>query len=242
MITFFTDIRRSALLAFCCTILTIAIPLWNTIRSTMETFSRPELQSWKAPAVIFALLFAAIQPLFYYALYRSPWHLDISEESRLVCLIAAIGFGLLVSIAMIQNAASFDFYNAPLRDLALTLIGDLAGLSYPALLIALRQHEGDSLSGTSTGTFLNGVTKIALVAGGIGIAVAILQLFGAVWAHFSLREQALQNGVTLPPLPPQIVKFSQSALSQACLFTAPWVVYKSQTTANHREPAEQLES
>ena len=249
MLSFFSNIRNAAILAFIGTVTALAIPLWNALQSTFETWSTPTLQPWRVPVVVLLFLFSIVQPLFCYALYRNRGQLDISNELRSVSLIAAIGFGLIICAGLLQYVESFNSYRTAMSTerileghghtagpfagastLALNLLSDLSNLGYLALLIALsRKNDNRDDSGSPPSRLLRIVTKIAVVALGIGVALALIRIPGAVYAHFSLREQASQNGVTLPPLLPRILKFSQEALSQACLFAAPWVVYKSQS-------------
>lgn len=259
MTSFFCNIRKAALLALIGTVLGVIVPLWNALQSTFQTWSTPPLQPWRVPAVVILFLFSAIQPLFCYALCRSRGPLDISKELRGVSLIAAIAFGLIIGATLFQFAESVNSYSTAMRTqrifeggghaanpfadaslsgLALDFLRDLSNLGYLALLIALwREEENPGDFGTPISSFLRIVTRIAVVTAGVGVALFLLRIPGAVYAHFSLREQALQNGVNLPAFVPQIAKFSQDAVSEACLFVAPLVVYKSLPRKNQVKPS-----
>jgi hypothetical protein len=75
--------------------------------------------------------------------------------------------------------------------------------------------------------FLRFVTKAAFILYGIWVAFNLFRVVATPFIHSLLEHLTLKGGRTPPPLSRTMLEVIQMALTQACLFIAPYVVYKS---------------
>jgi hypothetical protein len=67
----FTDIRKTALLAFFGMVVGNIPALWNSAQSTIQLgATNPAVKPWVIPIILFGASFAAISPVFCLAVYR----------------------------------------------------------------------------------------------------------------------------------------------------------------------------
>ncbi len=147
-------------------------------------------------AILLAYAFSAILPLFYFALSRHDGTLRFSKHARFACIVGAIA-GVIVMAAGLPEWLDTS---RPAATTVKMLLSDFATLACVLLLIALfRQTTGpcDPIS-----RLLSVMTRVAVIAGGI-------------WMAFNLVALILRPGRGA----------IRTVLEQACLFTAPYVVY-----------------
>jgi membrane-bound ClpP family serine protease len=90
----FSDIRKIALITFIAAVLGLLIPVWRLTQQAAAI----GLPVWaRVPVLLFGYLFTAIMPVFFFALYRNQGTLRFSKHLRLLSLIAALVFGLIVA-------------------------------------------------------------------------------------------------------------------------------------------------
>lgn len=180
-------VRKLALLTCIAILASLPIPMWTATQTALIGASRFPAVKWGA--IFLAYLFAAIPPVFYFALWRQPEVPRISGALRLLCLAGA-GCGVIVVAA-----------GLPVTTLK-TALSDLATLSCVALLVVL--SRGGNRGSSEVSGFLRRVTGIAIIAGTIWLAINMLAF---VLSGYRGRFQTL--------------------LDQACLFTAPLLVFVS---------------
>ncbi len=74
------DVRKIALVTFIASILSLLAPSWNMTQTMLGIESRQRVGWWRPiPMGALALLFSAIVPVLYFALYRSPSAFRIPE-------------------------------------------------------------------------------------------------------------------------------------------------------------------
>ena len=88
------DVRRAALVACAATVLSLAMPVWNSARQMFARGSNIG-QLGTIALMVVVYLFTAIVPLFYFALYRNEGDLLISRNMRWVAMTAAVVIGFL---------------------------------------------------------------------------------------------------------------------------------------------------
>jgi hypothetical protein len=87
----FTDLRSVALIACVACVLSLPVPIWNAVQTTIAA-TAPKNDLWKLAGVLLlvsVLLYSAIIPVFYFALYRNEALLYFPKRLRLLALIAA---------------------------------------------------------------------------------------------------------------------------------------------------------
>ena len=149
--------------------------------------------------------------------------------------MAAIAFGMMFTAGWIKILDSrpgaisvLSTERAPWTiNYGSTLRAGFSDLSYILLLIALsRQATDTSSADVPNSRLLRLVTKVAVIAWGIWLAFNLVRVVLTPYSYSQLRNYALQDGVTPPKLANAMVDAIRTLLSQDCLFTAPYVVYK----------------
>ena len=82
MQSWFTDIRRVALLASTTAALSLVTPLWNSIQQMAQLESHYPVRI--ISAILFACLFTTILPLFLFLLYRNAEVLRFPKHIRVL--------------------------------------------------------------------------------------------------------------------------------------------------------------
>lgn len=72
------------------------------------------------------------------------------------------------------------------------------------------------------------MTKVAVIAWGLVVAFLVVRLVAMPFVVLHLRSYALQIGRTLPSLWDMMAPEIRTVLVKACLFAAPYIVYRSQ--------------
>ncbi len=193
-------------------------------------------------------LFSAIMPAFYFALYRNEAILNFPRRLRLLALAAALIFAVMVLTALpawIQSLASyfarlaaFDWSIGPasvfafVRDprtigLVSTLLGELSNIAYILVLIAIFRQTNDPLeTGVPISKPLRAVTRVAIISWGLWVAFLVVRVIAMPFVFIQLRTYAFQIGRTPPLLWDMMADAIRTLLIQACLFAAPYIVYR----------------
>lgn len=132
--------------------------MWTATQNALAAAAHPVTQ-WAA--VVLAWLFAAILPLFYFALWRSEGKIRITGVLRWVSLAGAAAGGIVVGTSF------------PVMTLR-TTFSDVATLSCVVLLIGIFLHAEET-TGRPT-RFLRVMTWVAIVGGGIWLAFNLLAM------------------------------------------------------------------
>lgn len=246
----FADIRKAALIACIVGVLGVLMPGWNATQAMVALEStHPLWKWWIIPCIVLLYLFLASLPVFCFALYRNEGTLRFPKRLRLLSLAAAFVFSIMVALGLPEWIASLRPYWTAMKTLDWrigatgiltaardprtishfsTMLGEFSNLAYILLLIALFRHTSDeSYQGVPVSRLLSFVTKVAVIAWGLWLAFILLTLVVTPYSYFQLRNYALQIGRTPPQLGGMVARNIRSLLDQACLFVAPYTVYKS---------------
>jgi hypothetical protein len=238
------DVRKAALIAGVAAVLGVLMPAWSAARTMLAIET---MRQWSVPLIVLIWCFTAIVPAFCFALYRNEGPLDFPRNLRVLSLTAAIVLGVVTLAALPQWIESLGSYWADISTLdwtagaatvsivvrkpgtftqIATLLGEFSNLTYIALLIAIFRQAGGQPRGEISRP-LAVVSKVAVIAWGVWVAFNVVRLVFTPYTYFQLRDFALQVGRTPPRLEAMMVDVVRTILSQACLFTAPYVVYRS---------------
>jgi hypothetical protein len=110
-----------------------------------------------------------------------------------------------------------------------TLLAEFSNIAYILLLIAIFRQESDLLEiDVPISRQLNRMTKVAVIACGIVLAAVLLGLALTPYSLFTMRNLALQIGRRPPTFGDLLAERIRNVLVvQACLFAAPYLVYRS---------------
>ncbi len=213
---FFTDIRKVALISFIAAVLGLLLPVWRLTQQTAGI----RLSLWaRVPTLLFAYLFTAIMPVFYFALYRNQGTLRLPKHLRQLSLNTAIVYVCFVTggVASTVNEVA-------------NLLSECSNLAYVLLLFAFsRQSDDESFSpgDVPVSRFLGFVTKAAVILYGIWIAFNLVRVVITPYGYAQLRDLELHVGRRPPQLSRMMLEAIRTLLTQACLFIAPYVIYNS---------------
>jgi hypothetical protein len=115
----FTDLKAIALTACVTGVLSLPVPMWNAVQTITAT-TAPTNDFWRLAGIsmlVLTILFSAIIPLFYLALYRNKALLCFPKRLRLLALIAAFTFGVFVLTTLPAWVRSLAAYFAALSAL-----------------------------------------------------------------------------------------------------------------------------
>jgi hypothetical protein len=241
--SWFANIRNAALVACLASILGSLIPVWNVTQILLATRSA-NAQQWAATllSVAFAYLFAAILPVFLFTLYRSSGTLHVSESIRSISIAAAIALGMTVA------ADTFDWIRfawpyltagsrlggvlsesqAPTAMGQISLLLNLfSSLAFIPLLVAFyRQPSDQAEAEVPVSKSLRVVTTVTVIAWGLLVVFSLVRLVLTPYTYVQLRDVALHYGRTPPALIGLMTTAFRIVVSQACLFAAPFFVYR----------------
>ena len=246
----FSDLRKTALIACIAILLSLPIPTWNLIQTTIVT--GPTSGFWRfagIPVVVSLTLFTAIMPMFYFALYLNETVLHFPKRLRLLALMAASTFGVIVLTALPALVRSLAAYYSAMKTfdwsvgatsvLAFArdprtighlsiLLGELSNIACILMLIAIFRWTDEPLDNVPVSRLLRVMTKVAVISWGLVVAFLVLRVIAMPYVFFQLRTYAFQIGRTPPQLWVMMAEAVRTLLIQACLFAAPYIVYRSQ--------------
>jgi len=207
------------------------------------------MKRWIIPVSALVLLFIAIIPAFYFALYRSEGALPVPKRLRLLAIATAFAVGTIAIVGLPAWIKSFGLYWAAMTTLdwrmgatsvlilardprtivqISTLFAEFSNIAYILLLVAIFRQESDLLEiDVPISRQLNRVAKVAVIAWGIVLAAVLVGLALTPYSFFTLRNLALQIGRRPPTFGDLLVERIRNALVQACLFAAPYIIYRS---------------
>ena len=199
--------------------------------------------------MVFVSFLTAIMPVFYFALYRNEGPLGFPKQLRLLSLAAALTLSVIVAAELPAWIGSLGPYWTAMRALdwtrgaisivaaaqhpwtishVSTLLGEFSNLACILLLIAFsRQITDESLPEIPVSRLLGLVAKVTVIAWGLWLAFNLIRVVLTPYTYVQAWNYALQIGRTPPQLADLMAEPIRMLLQQACLFTAPYVVYKS---------------
>ncbi len=241
-----TDIRKAALIASVTATLSVLMPAWYAVRTVLLIESN---HSWTILLIPLIWCFTAILPVFYLALYRNEDLPEFPKSLRVLSLAAAIVLGVETVAGLPRWIGSLGSYWTAIRMLdwrpgAVTildavrepgtsvqlgaLLNMLSTLAYIGLLIAFSREERTASSeDIPVSRLLAVTTKIAVIGWGLFVAGSLVRLMFMPYVYHEIRDLAIQIGRTPPGAGNLIMDAVRTLLVQACLFTAPYVVYRS---------------
>jgi hypothetical protein len=238
-------IRKIALVTFIASILSLLAPAWNFTQTMVGIVSRQSASGWRViPMALFAFLSSVIMPVFFFALYRNEGTLRIPKPVKLLSKAAALILALFVVSALWTEFLDPGFTaRGGSSDGEARTIGHIVGLlstfsnaALLLLLVAFNLHTNQESTPDVPGSrLLDQVTKVAVVFNGLVLAFLVVRCLLTPYTYSTLKDFALQNGRTLPPFSALLEEAIRTLVLQACLFTAPLVVFKSQPLAVTRD-------
>lgn len=232
----FMDIRRAALIACIASILSLLIPVWNAaqqIRAVGSVYPR----WWIAPVAVMTVLFFAILPVFYFALYRSEGTLRFSRRLRLLAIAAALVLGLNLGVDLPAWIGSLgregtssvlipERGNWTLGDMS-TVFGFLSSAAIIFMMIAVCRHVDEEPDASAPASkFFRVVTRVAVIAWGIWVAFNLCRLVLTPYWYATIPGVAFPVGRTPPPFRDAVAAAARMLLSQASLFIGPYVIWR----------------
>jgi hypothetical protein len=238
----FMNIRKVALITFIAAILGLLMPLWNISQTAVSAVStHPPWKWWMIPALVFAVLISVIMPVFYFALFRNEGPLQFPKHLRPLSLAAALLFAITMASGFLpwagpfgpgENTSVLTEVSGALnvRHIA-ALLGVLSNLAYLLLLVTFFQHSNaESNEASSRSAFLTFIAKVAVMVWAVWLVfnVARLLIF-TPYSYFEIRDYLGRMGRTPPLLRDMMAQSLLNLVEQGCLFTAPFVVYRSRS-------------
>ena len=175
-----------------------------------------------AGILILVILYSAIIPIFYFALYRNEAPLYFLKRLRLLALIAAFTFAVIVLTtlpawirslaAYLAVLAAFDWSIGANSVLAFvrdprtigqlsTLLGELSNIAGILMLIVIFRGADEPLEAdVPVSRLLRVVTKVAVISWGLWVAFLVVRVIAMPFAFVQIRNYALQIGRTPPQL------------------------------------------
>lgn len=210
--------------------------------------------------LLLMFLFAAVLPVFYFALYRNRATVRFSIRLRNLALATILVAAVLTIEESFEWIRSWSTYSAMIKLpdwttglsglLALirdprvignisNVLGLFSRIAYLLLLVAMIRHASDPVDARhGTSQFLTRVTKVAYVAWGLVLIAVCIGLVLTPISFIQLRSLALQYGRQPPELGELLLEKVRMLLDQATLFAVPYIIYKSQREKSANEPAE----
>ena len=252
--SWFPDLPKAALFASLIGWLTILIPVWNTIQTIRAIGGTRPLEAFMT---LVALLGVATLPAFYAALYKNAAILRFPKPHRILALGAAIVLALTLAIEFPQWLASLtgyfsamtqlDWSNAPAAltlvlfapstaSQVTTLLAEVSNLALIFLLIALAQQvktteePEEPISRT-----LRILTWAALIVWGLWLALALVRGLLAPFTYSQIQDYAAQTRQAPPEAIDVIGALFKSLLSAACLFIAPYIVFRNHVASPRKD-------
>jgi len=216
-------------------VLAVAIPMWNFTRRMLALESRIGLLIAIA-GILVGYVFTAIVPLFYFALYRNKGDLSISRNMRRISITAAGAIGIL-SLAAILRWIAFSQGDSVLDATAkpwttsdtAALISLGANVSVVLLLSALFRLAGiGSPESGIASKFLDLLTKVAVVAGGIVAVGCVVGLAATPWVYSYVRDWSSKVGSSNAPWTFSGLALDRigAALNAMSVYVAPFVIWQ----------------
>jgi hypothetical protein len=244
-----TDIRKVALLGFVASVLSLLLVLCNLAR-TIQTPAMPVRDVWLfASIVVFTFLLLALEPAFFFTLYRNQGTIRVPDRLRLLARAAAFVFGIIVAESLVEWIQSSGPYLQSIEMLDWTIgaasvraaqedprtfvqlsnfFGVFSNFAVILLLIALhRQPEEESNTDAPVSGPLRVVTKAAVIVGALILAFCVIRLALSPYTYSVTRYYIMGMGRTPPPFSRMLTEAIRALLTAASLFTAPFIVYRS---------------
>jgi len=243
-------IRRIALITCIATASGALLPMWKFAQTVFGAQSMHTPWKWLSiPVLALASLLSAMMPVFYFALYRNEGTLRFPKRYRMLALAAAIVVGIMTAAELPEWIGSsgaywrammaldwrsggitvFTFLRAPwtIRQVS-TLLGEFSNLAFILLLIAFyRQASADSSAEAQYSRLLSVVARVVFIAWGIWLAFCVVRVVLTPLSYSQIRNYGLELGRRPPTFGHFVAEPLHMLLSQACLYTAPYIVYKS---------------
>lgn len=210
------EIRAAGLIAFIASVVSLPSPMWNATQGLLVAMRRVGVV-WAIPLLAVLYFLNAILPAFFLALSINRDLPRISKPLRLMALAAALVFGILSVTALPKEVGR-----------ASARLSELSNLTYVLLLITLFRHTiQEPPPEVPVSRLLRGVTKAASLAWGVWSGFLFAALAGSPFAYMQLENLARQANLRTPGIGEMMMRQTRLCLSQACLFVAPYIVYRS---------------
>jgi hypothetical protein len=238
MKTWFTDLRKIALISLIATVAGAAIPAWKSIRQMIDIQATNPDMTWVTPAAVLIAFITATLPLFYFALFRNDGTLHFARRFRRLALAGALSLGLYVAIAVLEvigvfgtsSTGSVLFHSrSNASEAAVSVLAQLSYVPVILLTIALyRQSDGESNTCPAISQLLRISATACVVVLGIGLAINAFRLLVSPLAYF-LRSYAPPAVGESGSFVTIVARTLPEFLSSFGIFVAPYIFYKSRS-------------
>ncbi len=227
-------IRTAALLAFATAAPHLALSIWSSANQQLAVSPSAQHAFILIWLVVSAIVTASL-PAFYYVLSAYDGALPVRRPFRAAALGAALAL-ILTEGASLPGAlrrlapASVLGEAQAVRTFAiiLTVLSLLSTLALVVLLFVLaRQPDPEDGRRTPVSKPLRLVTTFAVFVWGIWVFFNLIRLLATPYTYAQLRQFAAATHRTLPPFLYFLADTARAFLTQACLWVAPVVVWRS---------------
>jgi hypothetical protein len=223
MLSWLTDLKKTALVVLVLAALSAVYPSWTGLRTSLALFS------WHVGLLAAGamLLIFGIPMSFLFVLFRSNVRLQISKGLRRLALISAVVGG----VEEVTNV--FDWLPPLLRDPHLVaaivdMMGLLAETAFILFLVAIVRHVDDAPTIARSSRFLLRISQLAVV---IWSLLLLAVVFGGVYLVVLYQDLAFK--LVSPPLRQEMLYRLHLLAQAALLLVPPYIIYRSlrQTSA-----------
>jgi hypothetical protein len=217
--------RRFALITCFAMVMSLPIPLWTATQTMLGIEARNSRVWWTVPPIVLAFLITPILPVFYFAFSCHEGTLRLPKRLRLLSFAGALAGGMVVAAALPLWLEPFRPYPTTIK----MLLSEFADLACILLLIALfRQSTDTPAIDIPASRLLRMATTAAVIEGGVLLGFDLLALALTPWNYAHLRD-SVRPGTAMPPHAEadMIAGAIRTLLDQICLFTAPWIVWRT---------------
>lgn len=240
-------IRRAALFACITGLLALVGPVWNSVQ-TIRNIDPARRVWWAAPLAVIGALVGSLLLAFYLALYRNKGSLRFTRGLRLLALSTAVVYGIRLAIALPGWVGSFHRNWAAMRvswmigasslwiaardpgtrTVVSLILAQLSNIAVVLLLVAFFSHRTEE-GNTVISARLQVMTKVTVIVWGIVVGLMFIATALSPFAYIRIGNEIQRAGATPPPVWRGVANQLRTVLDQACLFVAPYILYKSQS-------------
>ena len=210
-------VRRSAFAAFLTTALSLPVPIWTSARTVALSAGG---HWWNIALAALFNCFAVIPLLLFFALYRDEGTLHVPVRLQRWAMAGAVTLVGLMALLLPNSLRSLTVYatqlrllnwqdakgalslivHAPVTWAQVTILTSLASnLALILLLVALSlQPSEEPLVEVPISTLLRDVSRIAVLAWGVWIALNLLRVGAVPFTYPTILDQAARMGVRPP--------------------------------------------
>ncbi len=224
--SWFTDIRKVALLACVTGALSLLWSVWSLIQAL------PQMQPGVAAIALAPVLAAASTLVFYFALHRNQGTLTFPRGLRRLSLTAAVAFGVIIAVDLPGVLEALDSYwrtgsqgSEETLAMAVRLVGEASNFCYLLLLAAIyRAGQDEGSAGVDASGLLEVVSRVAVMLNGLLVVYSLLAAGAMPYFYWTNRVQIQRSGQDPEVIGNMLAGPLTKVVITACIFAAPYIV------------------